>query len=396
MTRRILLAWEFGGGLGHLANLRTIALRCLELGIEPVATVPSAQQALRAWRGSQWPVVQGPFARRPRTGLAPPETYADILWQGGFDDEEALVAAVSAWQRLFAQHRIDALLLDYAPTAQLAGWLSGLPMSAYGAAISLPPLPLPPLRPWMPVREHVLLHSQDRLLHRISNVARHFGCSAPSTLAGWLHAPRRFMNGIDEINPFGPFPAANYLGPLGRMAGPPDAAFPWPGGPLFGQPRLLAYLKASKAAEDLLNVVARMNVSVVCVMPGAPAHWCDRHNSQNVTILTMPTTLDTAMQAADLVISHGSAGMVCEALLAGKPQLLVPLDAEKALITRKVTATKAARGLMPDSVGARAGGELESLLWSGEAKSAATAVAHRYTRVNWATRLDRMLSHGNG
>jgi UDP:flavonoid glycosyltransferase YjiC (YdhE family) len=139
-----------------------------------------------------------------------------------------------------------------------------------------------------------------------------------------------------------------------------------------------------------------MNVSVVCVMPGAPAHWCDRHNSQNVTILTMPTTLDTAMQAADLVISHGSAGMVCEALLAGKPQLLVPLDAEKALITRKVTATKAARGLMPDSVGARAGGELESLLWSGEAKSAATAVAHRYTRVNWATRLDRMLSHGNG
>jgi hypothetical protein len=391
MARRLLLAWELGGGLGHLTNLRTIALRCLELGIEPVAAVPSAAQALRAWPGSQWPAIAAPSARHPRRSLAPPETYADILWQGGFDNEDALVAAVWAWQRVFAEHRIDALLLDYAPIAQLAGWLSGLPMTAYGAAISLPPLPLPHLRPWVPVGGQVLQRSQDRLLHRIVNVARRLGCSTPPTLAQWLHAPRRFMNGIDEVNPFGPFPAEKYLGPPGRRGDPPSTALIWPGGPLSGRPMVLAYLKTSKAAEDLLKVVAGMDVSVLCAMPGAPAHWCRRYNSKNVTILTTAIALSATMQVADLVISHSSAGTVCEALLAGKPQLLVPLDAEKALITRRVAATKAARGLMPESVSARVAGELQSLLCSNEAKKAATAIADQYVRIDWANRLDRML-----
>ena len=74
---RVLLAWEFGAGLGHLACLRAVGERLHAQGTEVVVAVRQPAQAQRYLHEAHWRIVQAPApAPRPRS-VEPPSSWAE-------------------------------------------------------------------------------------------------------------------------------------------------------------------------------------------------------------------------------------------------------------------------------------------------------------------------------
>jgi Glycosyltransferase family 28 C-terminal domain len=385
MARGVLVAWEFGSGLGHLSCMRAVAERLRAHGADVTIAAYRPADVGRHLSADRWRVLQAPVPTPPRVEATPPNSYADILLHAGFGDAQQLHSLVRQWQQLFKQEHIDTLVLDYAPVAQLAGWLSDLPMTAYGSAFSLPPLPLPSIRPWVEGVDDALTASEERLRQQVNSVVTRCRRSPIDSLAPWLHAPRRFMNGIEETNPFGHQPDGGYLGPIGSVGG---ARVEWPEAP---GPRVLAYLRSTREVEGLLIVLRMMKLCTLAAVPGCTDDLVKTQATPSLQIERQPIDLRHAMQQADVVINHGSAGTVCEALLAGKPQLMIPLDPEKALLTRKVATAGSGMGLMPASVLERAADALEQLLDpQGSTHARAQDIAQRYATSEWVLMLDRL------
>ena len=99
---------------------------------------------------------------------------------------------------------------------------------------------------------------------------------------------------------------------------------------------LFAYLRNVPEPEEWLNAMCQINASTLCVWPDIPEDLMQRHCNPRVRITRQPVDMGQALVQADAVLNYGSTTTVCQSLLAGKPQLMVPADIEKIMVSRKV------------------------------------------------------------
>ena len=71
------------------------------------------------------------------------DSFADILLSFGFSDADVLGRAVRDWMKLFDVVQPDRIVLDYAPAAQLAAQLQGLPAFQITNGFDSPPADCP-------------------------------------------------------------------------------------------------------------------------------------------------------------------------------------------------------------------------------------------------------------
>jgi len=138
-----LIAWEMGGGLGHVGPLRAVAAELARRG--HTVRVAAANGALceRALPGVEVvPCPRLPVAERL---LRVPCTLADVLHDSGYASRERVVDAVGRWLALLDRVRADLLLADYSPTAMLATRGRRTPTAVIGSGFVCPrdlaPLP---------------------------------------------------------------------------------------------------------------------------------------------------------------------------------------------------------------------------------------------------------------
>ena len=87
----ILLTWELGGGMGHLANLAPLARGLAELGHRVVAALADLSRAHRAFAGAAGGLLSGPASPpHARTAGQPGRTFAHVLLDNGFADADEL------------------------------------------------------------------------------------------------------------------------------------------------------------------------------------------------------------------------------------------------------------------------------------------------------------------
>jgi hypothetical protein len=390
LRRRVLIAWEFGSGFGHLACVLPVLERLRAKGIDPIVAVPNpeAAGALFGARAPRLvPIIPLPSARDTRH---PINSFADILLQSGFGRVSTLHAATLAWQELFRRERIEMVLLDYAPVAQLAAWLMDLPMITWTTVFANPPIPLPSIRPWDAVPARSLAASENRLLGCVNAIVRGAGRKPIGSLADWLHAPLRFAIGTEHTNVFG-FEPVGYLGPLANLPAPAPPAWP-----KSGRARVLCYLRWSRGIPNIINALAAPDRELVCVISRAPASWANAARKSPVQVVTSPVGLRPLIRAADVVVSHGSGNLACEALVAGKPQLMFPFDPEKALIARRLGGLEAAIALRPGRSIADAKLALHKLLVQSKFAQAAKSIAAAYRPEDWSASMERLIDSAVG
>lgn len=358
-----------------------VAHATAQTGAEPVWALPLARLADEAFVETGYKRWAAPTLP-PSIAARAPISYADILLGLGFADAASLLKAVQAWLQLFEQVRPVAVVLDYAPTAQLAAHLVGLRAAQITNGFDAPPPNCPPFGWGLrgPYVERANARRVAALDERIRSVAQAIGREA--SLRSFLAHPTQWLDCVPETDPYGDERAgeSHYVGPLGAPRGAEMAS--WPTGAGANAPRVFAYLRPAAPVWDTLRAFAQAGANILCVCPGAqPTVPPDLGPA--VHLLERPVPIGQVLRAADAVINYGSTTFVSQTLLAGKPQMMLPTDVEKWMVSRRVAQVGA--GHIP-----RGCGRLEDvarLLRTDSLMQGAQEVARRYAQRDWAAEL---------
>jgi hypothetical protein len=182
----VLLAWEMGGGLGHLMQLFPLAQYLVEKGHTVWAALKDLSRAREVFGRLNIRFVQAPIMRSRRADEGSKAmTFAHILQSAGWADARELAGLAEAWRNLLTLAKVDLVIFDHSPTALLAA--RGLPMKKVliGSGFFIPPdqSPLPNLRFWAPVDAEALKRDEGHVLGTANEVIQSWGVAPLSRLA---------------------------------------------------------------------------------------------------------------------------------------------------------------------------------------------------------------------
>lgn len=378
---RFLLAWELGGGLGHLVPLSQVAQGLVARGHElhfVLRDLSGAAAALGALsRSPQVHLWQAPVWMPALQGLPPPVSYPELLFRAGYLDATRLGALVQAWRSVIGAIGPALLLADHAPTALLAvrGW--PLKRATLGTGFFLPPevQPMPAFREWEPVDPARLQASEARALAVCNAVLAQSGQPPLGALHELVAADERFLLTWPELDHYSPGPqgraGGRYWGALAPRAEGSTAV--WPAG---DGPALLAYLKADYAAlEPVLQQLAQAPCRTLAYVPGLSAAQRRRHAGPRLLFADAAVSMGSALAQARAVLCNAGSGTVCTALQAGVPVLMLPMHAEQLLFARRVVRAGAGGVLMEADAGPKLLPTLQRVLDDPALRQRAQALA---------------------
>jgi hypothetical protein len=395
----ILLAWELGGGLGHITKLRSLARILVERGHRVVAAARDVPRAGVAFSGSGVVVMAAP-ARLPGAAdrIDPLIGYAHILHNIGFANPRELQALLGAWDAIVDYVRPDLVIVDHAPTALLALRSHHARRVTLGTGFCVPPdvYPLPALRQasaFSAFDPEQLARDEDALLEKVNSVLRARECRPLSRLGQIFgDVDEAMLATFGELDHFGPRPNARYWGVIAASEG---ATPNWPAG---DGSRLFAYLKPFPALDALFGNLRRAGLPTLVFGDGIDAATKKRNACPTLRFADQALNLSEVAASCDLAILNAGHGTLAAMLLAGKPSLLLPLTMEQQLLSVRAVGIGAAR-IAPRNDPARMMNELQAVLGSSNYARQAKGFAERYAELTpqnavlaMADRFEQLLS----
>lgn len=324
--RRALLCWEAGGGLGHALALVEIARRLTARGWRVLLALPEGKL----------PPAYAPagidICGAPRWGEGLPGGYGpdgsaasmgDILAELGLQSPDWLRRQIGGWLALFARHRPDLIVSDYAPGAVLAA-RGRIPSVATGVGFTVPPARLrhfPPLQDGAPP-----VHDESRTLAAVNAVLSEFGLPPLRSLVESLAGDAQCPCTLPALDPYAAWRDTPVFGSLLGSTiyrRRPEAA------------EVFCYLREPPGSERLTALAACLEglpCPVAAFLPGLGAGTHERLRRGGVNVADRPADLARQLARTRLVVHFGGHGTAAAALLAGVPQIILAFDIEKALI----------------------------------------------------------------
>ena len=183
-----------------------------------------------------------------------------------------------------------------------------------------------------------------------------------------------------ELDPFGPRPDADYIGPIHAL--PPVPAVAWEG---YARHKVFAYLRPDiPGCTDMLAALQTLDAEVVCALPGLLEAW--KTHFDRIRFFPHPVDLAILLPQADLVVTYG-AGTIATALLAGVPVLLLPWVVEQFLAGLPLERTGGGRMLRGRRTPAHCAALLRELLDHPDYHQAARGFAQRHRGFSHASAL---------
>jgi UDP:flavonoid glycosyltransferase YjiC (YdhE family) len=152
--KRAFIAWEIGGGRGHVVHLAAVAASLKRRGYCNVASLVHLDYA-----GELAPhceqVEQGPQLpyRAPLDNDLPGSYYGDWLGLHHFDDPAIIRRAIERWRAQIVAERPDIVIAEQAPCAILAARSLGLPVVQVGVPATAPPAGMSEFPPFLTDRD---------------------------------------------------------------------------------------------------------------------------------------------------------------------------------------------------------------------------------------------------
>jgi len=390
-VNRVLLAWELGGGVGHLAPLRPVAEALLMRGHRVTLAARDIGSAALIFSGLEhgMQIVQAPICPKTYSGLAdPPLNFAEILMRFGYLDAPMLRALLLGWHSLLKLTDADRLVVDHAPTALLAARGTAIACSTFGNPFAVPPVsPTPNMRDWLDVPVHRLQDSDARVMATI-NTALAPGVPPIVSLTDIFEGADSLFVGMPELDQYGPRAPDNYIGLHAGRSGSEPAL--WPEGE---GPRIFAYIKTDYPhIQTCLEALAASSARCLVNLAGATPELTGRYRSQRLSFSTGHIDIDHALAQCDVLVCQSGLGTVSAALRSGKPLLLLPSQLEQFLLARNVEKLGAGLVIHPEAKAPDIAGNLGRLLADPVFTQRACALAKRCATSPVAGIVDRVVA----
>lgn len=329
---RILLAWELGGGFGHLASLRIAARQLRALGHDCVFAVRLLENAAEFLEPELGPVLQAPVRLGSgRNPVALQLSYASLLHNTGFDDPRGLAARIAAWRELMRACRIERVVVDHSPIALIAARSLGIPTAAIGTGFDLPPqvTPFPSFQPWAPVPHEQLVRNEEQVLIELNQALALLHLAPYDSLQAIYGDCRRALLTYPGLDHYDVPRAEPYLGVPDYAQG---AAPQWPAG---NGPKVIAYLRAHPQLDAMLKALAASQARVLLRIAEVEPDKLRGYLRPGFEIVGHSIDLRRAARECDAYLHYAAHGTVAELLLAGKPGVLWPDNVERWLVARR-------------------------------------------------------------
>ena len=324
---KIEFAWELGAGTGHVTTLLPVAAAMQARGHEVRFFLRDLSAGADLEGAKDIPREGAPVWTGPAT-VAAPLNLGEILLNFGYHHAPQHKALIDAWrERLQGSH---AVVANVAPAAHLAARTLGIPSFEISQGFHAPPpaMPSPPLRDWEPAPRARLEAADRRVLEVI----------------GELFNGRLMLLTYPEIDIYPERGPSDYYGITDSGEGKtvPD----WPEG---SGPRLFAYLYTYfKGLDSLLAAIAARKQPALVFCRGIDAKLKEKYDGSSIRFPAEAMSVSRVLPGADLVVCHASHQMTAQALLAGKPVLMLPTQLEQFLIMRRLVRFGAGLGIAPE------------------------------------------------
>lgn len=290
-----LLAWEIGGGQGHLHPLATIGRKLQSYGIKSIFALQNSQIKGLTLPGKAIQAPQANFkALDERDNKA--YFYTDILYMFGFSSSLTLDFHLKAWQNVINIVKPSFIITDSTPALVLAA-KKRVPTIVLGNGFSVPPAveKLPLIRS-SPVPDEAIKRYQIVT----ENVRQVTGFDAP--LGYLLNGDRTFIFGIPELDPYAEVRGkAEYIG---------IHSAPFPQNLLNKNGEAWAYLMDNWSYRGLVVDTFKAN--------------CDFGDLKHL------------LKGKSFALHHAGFGTSITCLLAGIPQIVFPTDLEKSITAKQL------------------------------------------------------------
>lgn len=336
----LLIGWELGGGGGHIHRLVPIIGRYLERGWTIVAALRLRHAAQDLFAGTfgasladgRLKVVQAPIFLHRSRGPIDASSLAELFAHIGFAEPELWTPVVSAWERLIALHRPDAIISDMAPSLNLAA--SGRqPVTVIGNGWTIPPdTDKPAIFDDQARAAGSALVAAARVMEAASKVraARH----TPSRFCDLLRGRANMVCTLEAFDPYVEDREEPYFWPFEI---PASSKQPKTRG------RGFIYLpQKHPALPSVLAAVAAGELEFDAYLEGF------QPSCPNLRAAERPLDLSRILPETTLAIHHGGLGTAIECWVNRVQQLVSPLDTEKAIIARGIAQQGAGGALRPN------------------------------------------------
>jgi hypothetical protein len=337
----VLCAWEQGGNLGHLSNLRNPIEMALQLGHRVLLAARELHRVPEVLGGLPIELLPAPFKQY----VQPADKSAflsmtHVLARQCFSGVDELEMYLRAWQTLFDLVQPDLVMYEHSPTALIASHGRPFKKVLVGSGFAIPPLPEPgePFAPFSttsgsaPVRARLL--ADDALVLTVVNQAlgRLGRGPLPDLAQIYRQADASLLLSWPELDHFGARPGQRYLGavPLGHQ---PPAVWPDVSGP-----KVFGYLQAMPSIEALLRCLREAGVCALLLVRGLPLELKLKYSSERLRFLDGLVDLASVAAQADGVIHHANHSSLIVFTEAGLPQLLIPRQQEQLLLALRLAA----------------------------------------------------------
>lgn len=344
---RVLMCWELGADLGHVARLKPLAEALQARGHQVSFAVREPLSAGKLLDPARFPWFQAPYQTLAVSPPLPTRSFAAVLHNTGFHMMQALLGRLRAWRNLYAGLKPDLIVFDHSPTALLAARGIKSRRVVLGTGFGIPP----DVAPWPgfdATDQSPEIDAAEQQVLSVANAALATLAEPPlARLADIYSVQAQLFFTFKELDHYGPREGAEYWGPTQQDAGIPTA---WPRS--TGK-RVFAYLKPFDTLPDLLKAMQAAGLpTLIYLSQGADQVRC-QFQGGNLAFSERPVDLGVAVAKAELVVCHAGHGTVSAALLKAKPLLLLPLNLEQRMLAARVTgmgAGLAAPALAPEGM----------------------------------------------
>src|SRR6187431_1555200 len=198
---RAIFCWEMGANYGHIAGFLPIYKELKRRGVDIWLIVRDNTHVHLLGDEAITQCLQAPS---PRFNPAPRDlhTFADLLAQIGYINEQVLSHYVLDWCELILPLKPDWIISDHAPTAQLAARALGIPACLIGTGFILPPVKsyFPPLFSEFAQSVNQL---DEKILYAMNKVLALFKAKPYREIGDLFNSSQQFLCSFAEQDHYG-------------------------------------------------------------------------------------------------------------------------------------------------------------------------------------------------
>jgi UDP:flavonoid glycosyltransferase YjiC (YdhE family) len=337
---RTVFCWEMGANYGHIAGFLPIYKELKRRGVDIWLIVRDNTHVHLLGDEAVKQCLQAPS---PRFNPAPRDlhTFADLLAQIGYLNEQVLSHYVLDWCELILPLNPDWIISDHAPTAQLAARALGIPACLIGTGFILPPVQkfCPPLFSEFAQSVNQL---DEKILGTMNKLLALFKAEPYQEIGDLFNSSRQFLCSFAEQDHYGVRSNFHYWGALFDSSFGEEFALP-SGAEFYS----FAYLTSKiKDFERAVAAVANLPGFKLLHIPAADKNIIEQFSDRNdVVIKSAPVLLSSVFDRVDLVVHQGGMGVSAQCLLKGIPQVLIPTQTEQRMLARQMLTQNIAKAV---------------------------------------------------